>query len=118
MSEHIARVVQKATRRRGPYGGLHYYAECSCGYRGGPRDDHASAERDGSAHEQRERQAEFVKAWRAEHYDEVYTTPVLCPLCNFALQSNAGGNYRLVEDHTDEHGQDYRDYMAAGQEPQ
>ena len=63
-------------------------------------------------HLAREKRAAFVKAWQAEHYEEVYTTPTCCPLCNKALQSNAGGSYRLVEDHTDEHGADWTAYMA------
>lgn len=115
MSEHISRVIQCAYRRRI----TGYCAECSCGYRGSTWGTKTNPERERIAHEQRERRAEYVARWRAEHSGLVRDAEWRCPLCNQVIQGSAVGvNLAVqmaIQQHEQWHSQDYLDYLAAGQ---
>lgn len=120
MSKHVTRIGTKVPRR----GSICYYAACACDWRGVPWDNKANPERERIAHEIRVAQAEYVQAWRAKHPQDVRRTFWDCPLCGKAMQifivgidpnKPLGPGSMLAKAHQDAHGQDWLDYMAAGQ---
>lgn len=67
---------------------------------------------------QKRAQSDYVRKWRAEHPDEVYAAPWMCPLCNEAIQNlRTSAYYGLYEHHKNDHGADWLAYEAASSEP-
>jgi hypothetical protein len=66
-------------------------------------------------------QAAYVERWRAEHPDDVFDPPWICPLCGQAVQrwatyyrfDHAAAVQRWIDYHTRDHGDDWRAYEAA-----
>lgn len=64
----------------------------------------------------RQRQSDYVAAWRAKHPDVIHASPWVCPLCGWSAAPLAHEPFSLeARWHQDDHGQDYLDYLAAGQ---
>lgn len=67
----------------------------------------------------RQAQSAYVAAWRADHADQLWAPPWLCPLCGYTVQETvAQADMRLqwlIEDHQYQHQQDWPAYEQAGQ---
>jgi hypothetical protein len=60
----------------------------------------------------------FIAAWRERHPHDVWCVAWVCPLCREAVQPfDMETQTRAVKCHTDAHGQDWLDLMAARPAP-
>lgn len=109
-------------RPRCPRPATAYDGLCGPHRTGQKRSDAARAryEAEAAQHRRERAQADYAKSWRAEHPEQVWATPWLCPLCLYTVQetvAQAGMRLQwLINDHQLMHGQSWTAYQeAAGQ---